>query len=132
MLVFTPRMRNSRSARSMRWQACSKSLAPRRHLHQQRIVIGRDHRAAVRRRAVQPDAEARGRAVGVDLAVIGHEAVRGIFGRDAALQRVAVQRDVVLLRQAHLGSVQSWPCAIRICERTRSMPVTISVTVCST
>jgi hypothetical protein len=38
MLVLTPRIRNSRSARSMRRQACVNS-APSCHLHQQRVVI---------------------------------------------------------------------------------------------
>ena len=80
--------------------------APGRHLHQQRIVIRRDHRAAVRRTAVEPDAEARGRAVGGELSVIGHEVVGGILGGDAALQRVAVERHRVLRRQVHLRAVQ--------------------------
>ena len=50
--------------------------APGGDLHQQRIVVRRDHRAAVGRAAIQPDAEAGRRAIGVDLAVIGHEVVR--------------------------------------------------------
>ena len=60
MLVFTPRMRNSRSARSMRWQACGNSRPQAVTLHQQRIVERRDDRAGVRRAAVEPDAEAAG------------------------------------------------------------------------
>ena len=107
MLVLTPRMRNSRRARSMRWQAIVEIAPPRRDLHQQRIVERRDHRAAVCRAAVQPDAEARRRAVGVDPAVVGDEVVGRIFGGDAALQGVAVERDLLLRRQIHLRPVQA-------------------------
>ena len=60
----------------------------------------------VGRAAVEPNAEAGGRAVGVDLAVIGHEVVGRILGGDAALQRVAVERDLVLRGQIHFGAVQ--------------------------
>ena len=49
--------------------------SPRRDLHQQRIVKRRDHRAAVGRAAVEPDAEAGRRAIRVNLAVIGNEVV---------------------------------------------------------
>ena len=68
-----------------------------------------------------------------DPAVIGQEIVRRVFGRHAALHGKARRADRVLTGQADL----------RIGERhalrdqdlrllTRSMPVTSSVTVCST
>ena len=107
--------------------------APARDLHEQRIVVRRDHRAAVGRCPVEPDAEAGGRTVGVDLAVIGDEVVRGVFGRHAALEGEAVERDLVLRGAgASAAPCSSCPWATRICERTMSMPVTTSVTVCST
>ena len=80
--------------------------APRGGLHQQRIVIRRDHRAAVGRTAVEANAESRGRAVCRKLAVIGNEVVGGIFGGDAALQRVPVKRHPVLAWQVHFRAVQ--------------------------
>ena len=69
---------------------------PGRHLGQQRIVVAGDDRARIGRAAVEPDAEARGRTVGGDAPVIGDEGVLRVLGRDPALHRVAVQRDVVL------------------------------------
>jgi hypothetical protein len=53
MLVFTPRMRNSRSARSMRWQAMSKVAAHGGELHQHRVVVRRDDRAGVAHAGVE-------------------------------------------------------------------------------
>jgi hypothetical protein len=60
--------------------------APGGGLHQQGVVIRRDDRARIGGAAVEPDAEARGRTVGGELAVIGNEIVRGVLGGDAALQ----------------------------------------------
>ena len=86
--------------------------APGGDFHQQRIVVRRDDRAAVGRAAVEPDAEAGGRAIGVDLAVIGNEVVGGILGGDAALQGVAVERDLVLRAAGSIsGPWRSRPCA---------------------
>ena len=76
----------------------SKVLAARRDLHQQRIVKRRDDRAGVAHAAVEPNAETARRAIGQNLAVIGHEFVFRIFGRDAALHGETVARNVVLLR----------------------------------
>ena len=73
---------------------------PGRHLDQQRVVVGRDHRAAIGRAGVEPDAEAGRAAVGGQPAVVGQEAVFRVFGGDAALQRVAVERDLRLLGHA--------------------------------
>ena len=80
--------------------------SPGRHFDQKRIVIRRDHRAAVGRCAVETNPEAGRRAIGVNPAVVGQEVVRRIFGRNAALQRVAIQRHVVLRRQRHFRTVQ--------------------------
>src|SRR5436309_2708828 len=66
------------------------------HFHQQGIVKRRDDGAAVRRAAIQPDTEPRGRPVGMDFAVVRYEIVSWILGRNAALERVAVQWDLVL------------------------------------
>ncbi len=80
--------------------------APGGHLDQQGIVIRSDYGAAVGRAAIQADAEAGGRAVGRELAVIGDEVVGGVLGGDAALHGVAVERDSVLRRQVDFGAVE--------------------------
>jgi hypothetical protein len=107
---------------------------PGRDLDQQRVVVRRDHRAAVGRAAVEPDAEAGRAAVGGDAAVVGREAVLRVLGGDAALQRVAVER-MCPARHGRSGVAASpmrAPSVMRICALTMSMPVTSSVTVCST
>ena len=78
-------------------------------LDQQGIVERRDDGAGVGGAAVQADAESGGGAVGVDLAVVGDEAVGGVLGGDAALQGVAIERHAVLRRQVHFGAVQGEP-----------------------
>ncbi len=80
---------------------------PAGDFYQQRIVVRRNHRAAVRRRPVQADAETGRRAVGLNLAVIGNEVVGGVFGGYPALQRETVQRHLVLARQVHFRSEQA-------------------------
>ena len=56
MFVFTPRMRNSASARCMRHR--HRERRPRRvDLHEHRVVVGRDDRRRRRRAAIEPDAE---------------------------------------------------------------------------
>ena len=99
-LVATPRMRNSRSARCMRAIASRARRRPCRHLFEQRIVVAGDHRAGIGGAAVEPDAEAGGAAIGGDAAVVRDEVLLGILGRDAALQRVAVEPDLRLRRHA--------------------------------
>ena len=69
---------------------------PGGHLLEQRIVEAGDDRAGIGGAAVEPDAEAGGAAIGGDAAVIGDEILLRILGGDAALQRVAVQPDVLL------------------------------------
>src|SRR5262249_62381407 len=49
--------------------------SPGRNLHQQRIIVGRDGRAAVGRSAIEADAEPGRRPVGVNLSIIGDEVV---------------------------------------------------------
>ena len=123
----TPSTTNSSSARSMRAARRSRS---RSQTHQ----LG-DHRVVQRRRSRRPPRCAEstrtpgpGRlAVAHDPARRGQEAARRILGVDAALDRVAAQLDVVLAR-----TTAARPAATAICSRTRSMPVTISVMVCST
>ena len=73
---------------------------PRGDLHQHGIVRTRENGAGVRGARIQANAEARGRAIRGDLAVVRREAVLGIFGGDAALQRVRRQVNVFLRRNA--------------------------------
>src|ERR1700694_1079269 len=47
-----------------------KLAAPRSHLHQQRIVVRRDHRPAISGRAIETNSEPRRRAVGLNFAVV--------------------------------------------------------------
>ena len=77
-------------------------VVPGSDLHQQGVVIGGDHRAGVGVAAVQPDAEAAGRAVGGDAAGVGGEVVGRVLGGDAALDGVAVHAHVALLFDADL------------------------------
>ena len=79
---------------------------PAGDLHQQRVVIRGDDGAHAHVAAVQTDAEAAGRMVGRDLAVVGGEVVGGILRGDAALDGVAVEVDILLLRQADLRAAQ--------------------------
>ncbi len=63
-------------------------------------------RAGKRRARVEPNAHAAGRAIVRDAAVVGHEMVRRIFGRHAALNGKAVRRDGLLRRQSDLRIVE--------------------------
>ena len=99
MFVFTPRMRNSRNDRSIRWHASVKIRAPRRYLNQQRIVIRRQNRAGIRGTAIQPNPKSRRRAVSGNASVVRRKVLLRIFRCDAALQRGAVQRNLLLLRK---------------------------------
>ena len=62
-----------------------------RHLDQQRIVERRDDGAGKRGAGVEADAQAAGRAIIAEPAVIGQEIVRRILGRHAALDGEAVR-----------------------------------------
>ena len=72
-------------------------------LHEHRVVERRDDRAGDRRAAVEPEAEAAGRAVVGDPAVIGGELVRRVLGRHPALEGEAEHADGGLVGQVDLG-----------------------------
>ena len=75
---------------------------PSGYLLKQRVVETRDHRAGIGGAAVQPYAEAGRPAIGGDAAVVGDEVLLRVFGGDSALQRMAVEADVLLGRHAAL------------------------------
>ena len=62
-----------------------KPPSARRHFHQQRIVIRRDHGSGEGRAGVEANAHAACRTVVRDPSVVGHEVVGGVFGGHAAL-----------------------------------------------
>ena len=96
MLVETPRMRNSASARWARRTAIGKVIATARELDEHRVEVGADLGADEDGAAVEAHAAAAGGAVDRDGAGVGTEAVGGVLRRDAALQREALGADVVL------------------------------------
>jgi hypothetical protein len=71
-----------------------------RDLDQQRIVVAGDDRPRIGRAAIQPDAVPGGRAIGRQAAIVRDEVVQRVFCRHPALQRVAVQLDLGLGRNA--------------------------------
>jgi hypothetical protein len=77
--------------------------SPNGHLLEKRIVERRHDGAGIRGTTVEPHAEARCRPVRRDLAVRRRKLLQRIFGRDAALHRVAAWSDAVLERHAALG-----------------------------
>jgi hypothetical protein len=79
---------------------------PDRALDEQRVIVRRDLRAGETRTRVEADAVPARRAVHLDLARVGLEPLRGVFGRDAALDRVPALRDRVL-RQPELGKARA-------------------------
>ena len=83
------------------------ALAAGDGLHQQGVVEWGDDRAGVAHAAIEANAEAAGGAIGHDPAVVGNELVLGILGRDPALDRVAVPRNLRLARHADLVRVQA-------------------------
>ena len=86
-----------------------------RHLDQQRIVKRRDDRAGEGGAGVEADAQAAGRAIVAEPAIIGHEVVRRVLGRDAALEGEAVRRDRRPGRPGRSPDRTSgWPWAMRI------------------
>ena len=102
------------------------------NLHEQRVVKRRDDSARDRRTAVGPDSHSAYRSVVGDPSVIGREPVFGVFGGDPALNGEALDLNRILRGPADSGSARGAPCTIKIWLLTRSTPVTISVTVCST
>ncbi|MES2681944.1 MAG: hypothetical protein V4650_00355 [Pseudomonadota bacterium] len=73
-------------------------------LHQQGVVVRRDDGIGIHRAAIEPDAEARRAAIRRDTAMIRREAILRVFGGDAALQGVAAESEVCLLRQARIAN----------------------------
>ena len=78
--------------------------AHRGDLHQHRVVEWRDHRAGVARGGIEADAKTGSRAVVENAAVVGREILFRILGGDAALDRKAIARDLILRRNGHLGT----------------------------
>ena len=74
----------------------------RRDLHQQGIVEGGNDRTAEGGAGVEPDADATGRAVRGQPAVVRHETVRRVFGRHAGLDREALRQDFRLIPEANV------------------------------
>ena len=70
------------------------------NLHQQRIVVGRNPRAGIGVAGIQTHTRPGTGAVGFDGAEIGGEVVLRILGADTALNRVAAQGNIALLRNA--------------------------------
>ena len=121
--------RTRRSARRIRAIACGAVVAPGDQLRDQRVVVRSGRRSPCRRRRCRrgrPGPSAR-RSASMRPGD-GRKPVVRILGVDAALDGVAARA-----RAARSGSrVSRSPRAMRICHCTRSMPVTISVTGCST
>ena len=126
--VVTPSITNSSSARSMRRRARSRSASQTHELGDQRVVE--------RRRPPTPSVDARvdaharappARGSAVIVPGAGRNPLARVLGVDPALDRVAREADVLLARTTAARRRRS-----SICSRTRSMPVTSSVTVCST
>ena len=76
------------------------------HLHQQRIVVGRDHAPGVAIACVQTDAETSGGAVVRHPSIVRGEVVLRILTGDAALDGIAVARDILLSRDIDLFAIQ--------------------------
>jgi hypothetical protein len=76
---------------------------PGAHLHEQRIVVRRDHRAGEGAARVEADARAARRAVGLERAGVGREAVLRVLGGHPALDGVAADLDRLLVGEADLG-----------------------------
>lgn len=82
---------------------------PGRYLHQKRIVITGDDRPRIGRPAIQTNAEAGRRAVRRYTAVVGNEIVLRVFCGDTALQRMAVEADILLFRHTRFRRADGGP-----------------------
>ena len=111
---------------------CLEAVIPAGDLDQQGIIIGRNHRARGGIAAVQTDAIAAAGAVRSDLTIVRCKVIGGILRGNTALNGIAADLYILLTIQADGRMGKRIASAMRICARTRSMPVTISVTVCST
>ena len=124
-VVLIPSMTVISSVRRMRAIASLAVAAVHDDLGDHRVVVRRHGALGVRER-IDAHARTARHVERVDDAGRRREGL-GILGVDAALDRVAGERDVALLERR-----AARPAAIRICSFTMSMPVTISVTGCST
>ena len=111
MFVLTPRMRNSPQRAVGALPRLFERRAPRGDLHEQRIEVRRDHRAAEAVAAVEADGEPARRTIGRDAAVVGREVTLRILGRDPALHRDAAVLDLLLRRDVERRLVQ--PVSVR-------------------
>ena len=124
MVVWMPSTTNSSSARRSRIMHSCRRAAVDDQLADQAVVVGRD-RVALIDAGIDAHAEAAGRVEVGDPAGRGGEGPR-VLGVDAALDGVALEATSSCVNE------RPRPAATRICSRTRSMPVTASVTGCST
>ena len=127
MLVVMPEQHRSRSAARV---ARDRLARGSRRARDTLAIIGSKDGAdllALEHAVVDADAGPAGKRTSAEPAGGGDEAGVGVLGVDAALDRVAAR-----------ASTSSWakrsgsPAAIRSCSATMSMPVTSSVTGCST
>ena len=127
--------------RQIRADAANRKLAQRRrqardcqvarfrrrdHLRNHRVVVDR-HLVAFRDAGIDADARPPGLTIAEQAAGLRQEPLRGILGINARFDRVPALADVALAPRA-----AARPSATSSCARTRSTPVTCSVTVCST
>ena len=81
-------------------------VVPGGDLHEKGIVVGGDDGAGGGVAAVQPDAEAAAAAVHGDAAVVGGEVVLGVLGGNPALDGVAVDVQILLIRQTDVRAAE--------------------------
>ena len=84
-------------------------------LFQQGVIVPGDDSAGIGSAAVDTHPIAKSAAIGSDPAVVGDEAVLGVFGRDPALQGMTVEADVLLRRNTGLID-QAEPATFRYAD----------------
>src|SRR5215469_6616067 len=75
-------------------------VAPSGDFDEERIVIGSQNRSSVSGAAIEADAEAGGRTIGGEFAVIGREMFGSIFGGNPALECGPVERNFFSRRKS--------------------------------
>lgn len=106
---------------------------PGRYFYKKAVVVRRDGRVNKRIASIQTNAVTACTCVFCDNACIRSKSVDRVFCRQSALDRKATRLDIVLALDVKFRRIQF--ISIRrsgICDCTISMPVVISVTVCST
>lgn len=111
---------------------CGMVEAISRRLDQQGVVVRRNDRTRIGIAAVETDAKAAAAAVYRDFTGIRHEVVHRIFRRNTALDGIAETVDRFLGLNTDFIAVEGIASATLIWVWTMSIPVIISVTVCST